>query len=53
MYTVLVNSATMLDSPGLHFNGKKKKKKKKKEECFKKHVRPTLNPIFARYHTGK
>ena len=28
VYIVLINSATMLDSPVLHFNGKKKKKKK-------------------------
>ena len=27
VYIVLINSATMLDSPGLDFNGKKKKKK--------------------------
>ena len=38
MYIVLVDSATMLDSPVLNFNGKKKRKKKKKWVGYGKNV---------------
>ena len=47
MYIILINSATMLDSPVLHFNGKKKKKKKKKKMKRKKKKKTSCTTLCA------